>query len=253
MRGVDNHVTGISEVLHLIAKNILAGFYNPLVSAWMTGITVILIASIFRKDQQKRREDVIVAIGYCVYSALGIQLQSLVIWLRPNTYDRQLLAIDRWLGFHPLDVSYMWTHHTHFMLVLYFAYGLTPLFLILLWLERQSKVYRDAIVISGLAIWFFFLALPAVGPVYYLSGNVQGAWRDCIPSMHMAWALFMPINAHNRWLKAVLWIYAAMIAAATVCLGEHYVVDLIAAVPFVLASQWAAVRIRTPQSDCIPS
>jgi hypothetical protein len=247
-----DHITGISEVLKLIAKNILTGFYNPIVSAWMTGITVVLVASIFRKSQQKRREDLIVAIGYCVYSAVGIQLQSLVIWLRPHTYDRQLLAIDRFLGFNPIDVSYMWTHHTYFMLVLYFGYGLTPLFLVLLWLERQSKVYRDAILISGIAIWFLFLLCPACGPIYYLSGNMQGAWRDCLPSMHMAWALFMPINARNLWLKAVLWIYAVMIAAATVCLGEHYYIDLIAAVPFVWASQFFSKvwNARKHMRDC---
>ena len=241
-----DHPTGISFILKAIAKGILPGFWNPIASAWMTAITVLLIASIFRRDPKKRREDVIVAIGYCVYSALGIQLQSLVIWLRPHTYDRQLLAIDNFLGLHPLDVSFMWINHTHFMLVLYFSYGLTPLFLVSVWLEKQSKVYRDAILISGLAIWFLFLLMPACGPIYYKQGIFDGVWRDCIPSMHFSWTLFMAINAENKYFRGVLWIYAAIIAAATVCLGEHYFIDLIAAAPFVWASQKASEYWHRP-------
>jgi hypothetical protein len=59
-----------------------------------------------------------------------------------------------------------------------------------------------------------------------------------MPSMHLGWALLLALNARSRWLAAALWAYAALIALATIGLGQHYVVDLIAAIPYTVTMQW---------------
>jgi hypothetical protein len=50
------------------------------------------------------------------------------------------------------------------------------------------------------------------------------------------------INARSCRLQVALWIYAGLIALATLALREHYLVDLLAAAPYTLAVQWLARR-----------
>jgi membrane-associated phospholipid phosphatase len=63
-----------------------------------------------------------------------------------------------------------------------------------------------------------------------------------MPSMHLTWALLIAINARSLRLRIGLWIYAAAMVVATLALREHYLIDLIAAVPYTLGVQWAARR-----------
>jgi membrane-associated phospholipid phosphatase len=63
-----------------------------------------------------------------------------------------------------------------------------------------------------------------------------------MPSMHLTWALLIAINARSAVLRVGLWVYVVLIAAATLALREHYLVDLIAAVPYTIAVQWIAFR-----------
>jgi hypothetical protein len=58
--------------------------------------------------------------------------------------------------------------------------------------------------------------------------------------MHLTWALLIAINAHSGGLRLGLWVYVALMVVATLALREHYLVDLIAAVPSTLAIQWLA-------------
>ncbi len=63
---------------------------------------------------------------------------------------------------------------------------------------------------------------------------------NCMPSMHLTWALLIALNARSLRLRIGLWVYVILVAAATLALREHYLVDLIAAVPFTVAVQWMA-------------
>jgi hypothetical protein len=57
-------------------------------------------------------------------------------------------------------------------------------------------------------------------------------WPNAIPSVHLATALlFVFFAGENRWLRGLAWIYAAGTVAATLAF-EHYMIDLIVAVPF---------------------
>ncbi len=63
--------------------------------------------------------------------------------------------------------------------------------------------------------------------------------RNGMPSMHFGWALAAAIlwwqSGTQWWSRAVMVLLAAVTAVATLYQGEHYAVDLIVAVPFVLA------------------
>jgi len=62
--------------------------------------------------------------------------------------------------------------------------------------------------------------------------------------MHLAWALLLAVNANSRVWKVVLLLNAALIGLATVGSGEHYFVDLIAAVPFAFGVQHLTEKLR---------
>jgi hypothetical protein len=59
-----------------------------------------------------------------------------------------------------------------------------------------------------------------------------------MPSMHLTWSLLIALNARSLRLRVALWVYVALMAIATLALREHYLIDLIAAVPYTLAVQW---------------
>ena len=111
-----------------------------------------------------------------------------------------------------------------------------------------------ASVIGAIAALPFYLAIPAVGPQYSFSGFPRGSAtpmpagpfpRNCFPSMHLCWALLIFLNAKSRAWRIVAALYAVLTAVVTVASGEHYVVDIIAAVPFAFAVQCLAQYSRT--------
>ena len=58
--------------------------------------------------------------------------------------------------------------------------------------------------------------------------------------MHLGWALLVALNAKRPVWRSVAWAFTILTAVATVGLGEHYYVDLIATVPFCFAAQYVA-------------
>jgi hypothetical protein len=66
--------------------------------------------------------------------------------------------------------------------------------------------------------------------------------RNCMPSLHTTWALLIVINAAGLpdRFRGLAMLFAGLVMTATLLKGEHYLVDLIVAVPFTVAIQSAA-------------
>jgi len=47
-------------------------------------------------------------------------------------------------------------------------------------------------------------------------------------------------NARTLPFRILLWAYAALTAVATIAVGEHYLIDLIAAIPYAAVIQLAS-------------
>lgn len=99
--------------------------------------------------------------------------------------------------------------------------------------------------VVGFSLYFLY---PAAGPKYAfpsfptLPDAVQPAAAfiagapNCMPSLHLAGALLIFWLARPwKWLRATAAVYLAMTALATLGFGEHYLVDLVVAVPYALA------------------
>lgn len=185
--------------------------------------------------------------------------------LHPRTYDLFALKFDAAAGWNIVPfLSSMIDGLPGAGPLINLSYRLTPLAFLALALSqlrrRASHVPNALLLWVGLTLcaliaYHFF---PITGPKYVFGGNDFLAKlrapdllpleltiglgpnpRNGMPSMHFGWvfaAFVVWLMADTRrWSRAILGFVTVCVALATLYLGEHYVIDLIVAVPFVLA------------------
>jgi len=190
------------------------------------------------------------------------------ILLHPTAFDGVLYRFDGTLGFQASAVAARAAAAAPPTLVvldfvydyvgLWFAavFGLTlrrranpPVDLLYLWaLCGLGFIAYQFYPASGPAYAFgnaFPNALPAPAQVLGEAGLVTPAPRNAMPSMHTAWV--MVLWAYSR-LLGVKWVERGCVAvlaltlAATLAKGEHYLIDLVVALPFAAALLAASLR-----------
>jgi len=215
------------------------------------------------------------------YSATVFPLFSLLIgyalppitWLRPNTLDLLLLKFDGSLGFQPSFILGRWLYPTPnwwgVTTIFYYALPLGASVLYSLHLAdrrtgQPTPVRILELLLSLMTAGFALYAVfPATGPahafpslypwktpslpqIFTLVPNFDAAPRNCMPSLHLAGALAVFWNSRRwpGWGRILAALYLLITAFATLALGEHYLVDLVVAVPFTLFFQaaWTSVH-----------
>jgi len=185
----------------------------------------------------------------------------LTIMLHPKTYDHFLYQFDASLGFQP---SFLVGRAFEALPVLRVACGVAYdiiLLVIACFYIGQivaKKRFQVDVVKLFLGTLFFGTMLyhvcPAAGPVYAfgkafphsepLSAQVSmqtleipDGPRNAMPSLHLACALLVWWNSRTwrRWGRALAGLFLVLTALATLGLGEHYLIDLVVAVPFTVA------------------
>jgi hypothetical protein len=203
----------------------------------------------------------------------------LTTWLRPRTYDAFLLAFDGSLGFQPSFAlgrflpagSRLWS-------LTAIAYYVLPLVVCILYAshlasERAGKrqsVPILALFLSLILVGFLQYGIyPAVGPrpafgdlypwnpeslarIAIQPMTVPDAPRNCMPSLHLAGALAIWWNSRfwPPWARLLTVLFLCVTIFSTLALGEHYLVDLVVAVPFTLIFQ-AAWTKSVPFADSV--
>ena len=190
----------------------------------------------------------------------------------PITFDRYLYAADGGFGFQPafagaqLLLANPWLWHTS-----EFCYANLPVAIMLLYLllrsncgEEQANAFvrlAGALAIAGFALYF---VCPAVGPagafpadfpnqppvVSVIPSAMPLIERNCMPSLHTAWTLAMLLCAAPlaKWLRYSLLVFAGLTLLYTISGGGHYFVDMVVAIPFTVAVQYACQsRWRSPE------
>ena len=218
----------------------ISEYLGIMVSPPMVALFLLITVSLCRNNLAARRDDFITAVGWLVFSAVAVNLHLLIVKLTFHTLDPALQNIDQRLGFPTLWFE-SWQRVPVVGQFLLTSYEALPVVMAAVWLREQNLTMRRAMLLSGLFCWFFYVACPAVGPRYYdwAAQTAQVTARNAMPSMHLTWALLMAFNSPRKW-KVVLWSYALVIAASTVILGQHYLVDLIVAVPYAVVMQHIA-------------
>lgn len=199
--------------------------------------------------------------------------------LHPATYDVYALAFDRAAGFTGLGEFARWVDREPLASVLlHDVYLFTPLGLLATaimqlrgrpaHLPSMALVWTLMTLCAVTAYHFFPITGPrylfgwpdfmsALGRPWELDRPVVGPFpRNGMPSMHFGWLFASCVvlwqTSKAVWLRVLSAVVTVGVAMATIALGEHYLVDLVVAVPFVLGSlalctldvPWASVAKR---------
>jgi hypothetical protein len=186
--------------------------------------------------------------------------------LSPVTFDRHLLAADGVLGFQPSFLLGRMIHGRALLWdltsTLYYALPFAVAVLCAVELRKHTGEVRRLLYLFGFmsAVGFCLYAIcPATGPLYafrawfpltppHLSDlalgaalSVPGAPRNAIPSLHFSTALLVFWNTLHmpKAGRIAAGLFLAGTAFAILALGEHYLVDIIVAIPFSLIFQAA--------------
>jgi hypothetical protein len=180
--------------------------------------------------------------GAALSRVLGVESASL-----PWKFDRYLYHIDAALGISAAAVAR--------------AIGPAPLLrmvycslvpVMILWYAIHRRRQGSPLLLAYAAEMVmgpcFYALLPACGPVYAWGA----AWLrpagvalvpirldaapNAFPSLHFATALLLVLFAAGRSRRILALLYAGVTALATLTTGEHYIIDLVAAVPFACAA-----------------
>jgi hypothetical protein len=196
--------------------------------------------------------------------------------LHPKTFDMFLYNFDASMGMQPsfkagqFVLPARWL--TRIALLFYFA---LPVPVMLVYAQQLVRRRSTALIvflgffIAGPVAVVFYNLLPACGPIYLFGSRFPFAplttlqakempvqpvlvsgLRNAFPSLHLAWAVLACWYAAglSRWTKLFLLIFLAGTTLATLGLGEHYFIDLIAAFPFALMIR-AGCALHTPRRD----
>jgi hypothetical protein len=215
----------------------------------MLGILGLLIWMLFHP-----REDfgpkililimVFLAIGPVCNSVMNAENASF-----PQKFDYFLYVVDQNLGISAFSLARIpaeWQRSVLFQLY----ESLTLAMVVWYGVNLKSREGRPNKLLIAYAVTFLvgpclYLILPACGPRHafgsaFPAGNPVVAlvlvqvdrWPNAIPSLHVSTALlFVLFAGKGRILRGIAWVYVGGTVAATLAF-EHYLIDLVVAVPF---------------------
>ena len=192
--------------------------------------------------------------------------------LWPTTYDHRLYLADAAFG---APLSFVVGRATAAVPLLpsvcLAVYVALPLALMLVHtLRRRNGIRSGDTLATFIALtvvgYFGYLLVPVAGPVYAFGEQfplnppdpatmlpakslMLPMPRNCMPSLHSGWALLVWWNARPLGLAArvAAAVFLAITLLATVGLGFHYVVDLVAAFPLTMAVQAWGTHVVDPR------
>lgn len=148
---------------------------------------------------------------------------SLLTPLTPHTIDAALARLDCGIGVGLWHYAQL---HPWLGKPLGIVYIALPLAMMAGIIERPRTA--ALLIVAALSALPCYLLFPAVGPAHVGDPN---AWRNCMPSMHVTWTLLLWMNARGR-ARMLFAAFAWLTALSTLTTGEHYLPDLIAALPW---------------------
>ena len=207
--------------------------------------------------RQHQRIDLLVTIAFAIYPFGFGYVMSFAEGVRYHTLDRYLYSLDCFLHLDPFPwIQYVWVHPGLFQFLAN-VYMVLPIFIALGWvIERSTTLLRASVLAPVLAGSLFYNLVPGIGPIHAFTrtiphqliplDTVANLPRNAFPSMHLTWALLVAFNAKHAAWRPVAWTFVLLTAISTLGSGEHYSVDLLAALPFAFFVQWLAQVVVAP-------
>lgn len=221
MNLLDRFALVIVAVAALFLASVSSPFYKWLLAA-------ALLAALYGRAT-RQRDLIVAAILTPPLYLLGWITSFAVPLVTLRTIDGTLAAFDHGTG---IAVWHWCLAHPACYLVLkpvYYGLGVA-IIAGLTFTSRRQELIR-ALLVGSVAGLFCYFLFPAVGPIWV---GQPGAIRNCMPSLHLTWALLLwfysPKVLRLPWL-----LFGILTAVAALGLGEHYAIDLVAALPFTAA------------------
>jgi PAP2 superfamily len=204
---------------------------EPFLHWSMAGCAVLLSAAVWREEV---RSDLL-CVAFWLPAAAAISTIALFVTIvfSPRAIDASLnLGVGRylmnWASLHP-DCNKLF----------FIVYDSLPLAMAAgIALSDHPRRVAWALLTVGIIALPLYIAFPATGPRWV---SHPQAPRNCMPSLHFTWAIMLAYYSTRR-LRPAFILFAALTAIATLTTGEHYLVDLIAAIPFTWFCIWAVVE-----------
>ena len=180
----------------------------------------------------------------------------------PKVLDLYLCSFDASLGFQPsFAMGVLLGKLSVFARVIGFFYMNVTLILVIVFAEQLLRDVRKAVPVflafflSNPIGTLFYTLFPALGPLYLFQDNfplrplpasviqhmhlepiVLPGLRNAMPSLHMTWAILGLWFAWGtpRWVRVAAWAFVVFTIMGTLGIGEHYLIDLVVALPFSL-------------------
>jgi len=272
---------GIGSLLTVVYAWLHHGYGNYIGAAPYAYLTFLGLASlgvlavqVFAGERALRklhRDTFLAAAAFPYLSFILAFCLTMTTALQPKVYDPLLYAFDEALQSKlSALVGGLMANSYALRIAGIVTYQSIPVAIcFLLALERESPGRFAArilplFVMVGITGAVLYNLFPAVGPIYVFGKDFPAhlppvsslsmqplphlrAARNAMPSVHFACALLIWWNTAGlhrvwRWLATG---FVAMTFLATLGFGEHYLVDLVVAVPFAVTMQALALRARS--------
>ena len=204
---------------------------------------------------------------------LGAQYSlNMASLLHAKTFDLYAYVFDGALGFQPSFLAGRILKENPWMFPLvklsYEGIVLAMAALYAAFMSRREKPVWEMIELlfaPAMVGYLFFSVFPVCGPHYAFATDFPNGYlpygmlhrlaleripilpafpRNGVPSLHMTWALLIWLNTRGlpRWMRAVAAVLALATVFDTLATGEHYLFDLVVALPFTLWMQACLAR-----------
>ena len=194
--------------------------------------------------------------------------------LQPRVFDLYLYRFDDILGGQASFLIGQWFAAAPVLReACFFVYAALPLIQVLVvWLHwRGHRMPANPVitfVVAGIAGFLLYQICPAMGPVHVFPRDfpqtvpldsqphaiaLNVAPRNAMPSLHTAWAILIcwSLRFSSRSIRVAAAVFLGLTLMATLGFGEHYLIDLVVAVPFTMAVQAASTRQLAPAAGWI--
>jgi len=209
-------------------------------------------------EQQRRVRGLLVGVTPIVFLAWMPAVFRIFNVADPWSYDRWLYAFDSRFGFQiSFAAGRIFEHWPWLQMICALVYLGLPLAMACVYLVAPHVPDEPGLIrtflLTGVLGGLLFHFLPAAGPVYAYTANwpgdppaivagflaplhLSGVRLNAIPSLHTAWGLliFWRTRRNDVLVRVAAGLFLLFTLLATLGLGEHYVIDLVVAVPFVV-------------------
>ena len=179
----------------------------------------------------------------------------------PLRYDLYLHALDHGIGFCVPQYFFGLVRSSPALARLTIGlYQLLPAMMLAgygwaLYSSPEANACLLSYLFSAVSAWLYWI-VPAAGPVFVLGATLASPHptpavsliqvpfaSNCIPSMHLSTAICAWYFSRKHELgRRISLAYIFITVFATLALGEHYIIDLVVALPFVVFLVAAAIE-----------